>query len=34
MRSLYDHIYAVECPCEIKDPGGNLLYQREKKKSL
>lgn len=34
MRSLYDHICLVQCPCEIRDSKGNLIYQREKKKPL
>lgn len=28
MRSLFDHIYLVKSPCEIRDSQGNLLYKR------
>lgn len=30
MRSLYNHICLVECPCLIKDSKGNLIYERDK----
>lgn len=29
---MFTHIYKVECPCEIRDVEGNMLYYREKKK--
>lgn len=28
MRSLFDHIYFVQSPCEVRDSQGNLLYKR------
>jgi hypothetical protein len=32
MKPIFTHIYKVNCPCEITDSDGNLLYYREKKK--
>lgn len=32
MKGIFTHIYKVNCPCEITDQDGNLLYYREKKK--
>lgn len=29
--ALFNHIYEVDCPCEIRDSEGNLLYYRKKK---
>jgi hypothetical protein len=34
VKSLFKNIYLVQCPCEIRDSQGNLLYQREKKKAF
>jgi hypothetical protein len=34
VRSIFDHIYRVDCPCEITDSQGNLLYVRASGKSF
>lgn len=33
-EAIYNKIHKVNCPCEIRDSKGNLLYYREKKKAL